>query len=374
MNSNIVDISRHQQSFDASTAKAAGVNGVILRNAYATKPDTLALSWAPGILAQGLPLGGYGFATWHYQSKNGGSVDTARALMHQQVGSWIDTAKQSGCNYWFGVDQELEGGQKMGLGKADNTQLLNEACEILEKAGLNPCVYCSVVWDANYIRTAELRYPYWMARYYDGKADFGDPGADLDQLPDSNYTRWMRQLHAAGRLVGWQFASTGYGHKYGAGSTNIDRNIFYLAPAADKPEMGEVNPQSDAQYIAIGPLSTGDLQAVCAQLDKLQVATRTEDGVIYTDVALSTGDQAAMIQLATTLQVPIRMQDVPFAAEPVEPTEPEKPTEQYSVVYLAAVVKGGFETQADAVEYIEAVLGKDAMERLDVHVAGGKEV
>ncbi len=369
MNSNIIDISRHQHSFDAAKAKAAGVRGVILRNAYAAKPDTLALSWAPSILAQGMPLGGYGFATWHYKSRNGGSVDTARALMHQQVGAWIDTAKQSGCNYWFAVDQELEAGETMGLGKATNTALLNEACEMLEKAGLHACVYCSVAWDSNYIRTAELRYPYWMARYVDGKADFGSAGADLDRLPDSKYTRWMRQLRDAGRLVGWQFASTGYGAKYGAGSANIDRNVFYLVPAADKPERGEVNPQSDAQYIAIGPLSVGDLATVQAQLDKLQVDTRTEDGVIYTEAALSTGDQVAMIQLATKLQVPIRMQEVPFATDLPAPAEPEKPAEQYSVVYLAAVVKGGFETQADAVEYIEAVLGKDAMERLGVSVA-----
>ncbi len=364
----VIDISKHQQSFHPAAAKSACVDAVMLRHAYGTKADDMALSWASGIKEQSLPLGGYGFATWHYKSKNGGSVATARALMHQQVQSWIDTTKQSGCDFWFAVDQELERGQQMGLGKHDNTMLLNEACDMLAASGLHPCIYCSVAWDNNYIRTADLRYNYWLARYYDGTADFGAVGAELSHLPDGKYTRWMRQLQDAGRLVGWQFASTGCGHKYGAGSENIDRNVFYMAPAVYKPELGEVHPQSDAQYIAIGPLSSGDQAAVHAQLDKLQVPAHTDaDGVIYTDVALSTGDQVAMIHLATTLLVPIRLQDVPFGQE--EQPEPDGPSEQYSVVFMSMVVKGGFASAADARDYIEAILGKDAMERLSVSIA-----
>lgn len=370
MGMNVIDISKHQNTFKSRTAKAAGVEGVMLRHAYGIKPDDKALGWAPDVKAQGLPLGGYGFATWHYKSKNGGNIDTARALMHQQVQTWIDATLQSGCDFWFAVDQELESGAQMGLGKHDNTMLLNEACDMLAAAGLHPCIYCSVAWDTNYIRTADLRYNYWMARYYDGKADFDTAGADLSQLPDGKYTRWMRQLYDAGRLVGWQFASTGCGLKYGAGSASIDRNVFYMAPAADKPEQGEVHPQSDAQYIAIGPLSAGDQAAVRAQLDKLQVSAHTDDdGTVYTDIALSTGDQATMIQLATTLQVPIRLQDVPFGQE-----HPVEPSEQYSVVFMAAVIKGGFASQEDAVDYIESILGKDAMEQLNLQiVVAGKE-
>lgn len=361
---NIIDISKHQSRFNAHTAKTSGVDGVLLRHAYGTKLDDKALSWAQDVKAQGMPLGGYGFATWHYKAKNSGNVHTARALMHQQVQSWVEATKQSGCDFWFAVDQELEQNQQMGLGKHDNTILLNEACDMLAAAGLHPCIYCSVAWDSNYISTADLKYNYWLARYYDGKADFGAKGADLFQLPDGKYTRWMHQLHSAGRLVGWQFASTGCGLKYGVGSVSVDRNVFYMSPTAHKPDQGEVHPLSDAQYIAIGPLSTGDQAAVYARLQEMLVPAHTDnDGTVYTDVALSTGDQAAMIQMATTLLVPIRLQDVPFGQEPSVDT-----SDQYSVVFMAAVIKGGFASRDDAVDYIESILGKDAVEKLNLQI------
>ena len=46
----------------------------------------------------------------------------------------------------------------------------------------------------------------------------------------------------------------------------------------------------------------------------------------------------------------------------------EKPAEGYSVVFLGLAVKGGFATADEAKEYIEAVLGADAMERLGITV------
>ncbi len=312
---NIVDVSRHQRTFDARVAKDAGVDGVIVRHAYGTKKDTLALSWASDIKAQGLPLGGYGFATWHYKSQNGGSVQKARTLMRQQINVWIAAARESGCDFWFAVDQEIEQGQIMGLNKLDNTALLNEACDILRNAGLHPCVYCSVAWDMNYIRTSVFRYDYWMARYYDNKADFGSVGASLDALPDNRYTRWMRQLREQDRLIGWQFASIGFGKKYGAGSVNIDRNVFYRTPTGFSDWKNPVQPQQRLQYVAVGPLSSGDLRTVQNRLNEMLVDSHTVNGILYTDVPLSTGDQAAMIRLAQDLQVPVRLGDRPFTAE-----------------------------------------------------------
>lgn len=376
---NVIDISKHQSTFAAATAKAAGVEGVVLRHAYGTTPDTKATGWAPDVAANGLRLGGYGFATWHYKSLNGGSETTARRLMIAQVTKWIEMAKSAGTGWWFAIDQELEQGQVMGLRMIDNTNLINEASELLRKAGLQPCLYCSVAWDMQYIKTDLLTVPYWMARYYDGAADFGSAGADLGALPAGRYTDWMRQLRDAKRLIGWQFASTGLGAKYGVGSASIDRNVFYSDPDGyGDVVFDQVKPQSQAMHVCLGPVSSGDANTIIMQLSDLLIdyhRTEQEDGLVLitTKVACSTGDQAALINLAVQLAIPVQLLTAEQAAEIISPVEdntskPETPEEGYSVVFLGIAVKGGFASADEAKEYIEAVLGADAMERLDISV------
>ena len=379
---NIIDISKHQSTFTATSAKAAGVEGVILRHAYGTTPDTKATGWAPDVAANGLRLGGYGFATWHYRSLNGGSATTARRLMIAQVTKWTEMAKSAGTGWWFAIDQELEQGQVMGLRMIDNTNLINEAAELLRKAGLQPCLYCSVAWDMQYIKTDILTVPYWMARYYDGDADFGEPGATLDKLPAGNYTDWMLELKQAGRLVGWQFGSTGLGAKYGVGSANIDRNVFYADPEGyDSAQSRPVHPQSQADFVALGPVSKGDANTIIKQITDLQIGYKQlpqADGldIILTSVACSTGDQATLIHLAVQLSIPVQLLDArqaaDMAAPPEEGKQPEQSTETgCSVVFLGLAVKGGFATADEAKEYVEAVLGANAMERLSISVAQG---
>ena len=378
---NAIDISKHQNTFSAGTAKAAGVHGVILRHAYGTTPDTKATGWAHDVTANGLRLGGYGFGTWHYKSLNGGSATTARRLMIAQVTKWIEMAKSAGTGWWFAIDQELEQGQVMGLGMTANTNLINEAAELLRTAGLQPCLYCSVAWDMQYIKTDLLTVPYWMARYYDGESDFGDICSRIDALPDGQYTRWMRELWGAGRLIGWQFGSTGLGAKYGVGSANLDRNVFYADPDGyDKVIFGPVQPQSQAMHVAMGPVSSGDANTIIMQMANLKIGYDKIPGedklvTIVTNVACSTGDQATLINLAVQLSIPVQLLTAEQAADMVAPVEPEeKPEEKpadegHSVVFLGLAVKGGFASAEEAKEYIEAVLGADSMERLGISVA-----
>ena len=233
-----------------------------------------------------------------------------------------------------------------------------------------------------YIKTDILTVPYWMARYYDGDADFGEPGATLDKLPAGNYTDWMLELKQAGRLVGWQFGSTGLGAKYGVGSANIDRNVFYADPEGyDSAQSRSVQPQSQAAFVALGPVSKGDANTIIKQITDLQIGYKQlpqADGlyIILTSVACSTGDQATLIHLAIQLSIPVRLLDALQAADLAAPPEEGKQPEQSaetgcSVVFLGLAVKGGFTTADEAKEYIEAVLGADAMERLGISVAQG---
>ena len=328
-----LDVSRHQGHFNPARARAAGVDGVFLRHAYGLSPDKTALGWASDCRAAGLTVAGYGFATWHYKQENGGSVARARAIMEKQVAAWAKLAGQSGCTGWFAIDQELEQGQQMTLDKTENTRLLNRAAELLRRAGLHPCIYCSVEWDRRFIRTADLTVPYWLARYHDGTADFASPGADLDRMPDDKNTRWMRQLAAAGKLAGWQFASAGLGQKYGAASPGIDRSVFYFQPEMLAPAL---------QYGRFGPAEDGPLARLKSALADLGVSARRDGPTLTTAAGLSAGDKAALQSAADALCVPVCWQAAPFAA--LAPC---------TVVELFAVVRGTFATPADARRWLE---------------------
>lgn len=221
---NALDISKHQGTFNALTAKANGIEMVICRCAYATSKDVKWDTFAPAVKAAGMKLAAYGFLTAHYHGKNGGSVEAAKSIVRQQVSVWVDLCKQQGCEI-LAVDQELEAGQSMYLGKADNTALLNEACQIIEAAGITPLIYCSASWAKGRIDTNYCKYPLWIAYYYNdpNDPDFGNC-KPIEQV-NTIYSRYMVSLGS--QLYGWQFGRIGYGTKYGVGSANVDKNFIY---------------------------------------------------------------------------------------------------------------------------------------------------
>ena len=115
-----LDISKHQAYFEAKTAAAQGISTVICRCAYGTGKDICWDTFAPAVQAAGLQLGAYGFLTAHYATSKVSSFAQAQAVMRQQVQTWIDICKAKGCQM-LAVDQELEKGNTMLLGKAYNT-------------------------------------------------------------------------------------------------------------------------------------------------------------------------------------------------------------------------------------------------------------
>lgn len=355
---NVIDVSKHQVTFEPNTARAKGVNGIIARLAYSAGKDNVSCGWIPAIKQSGLKVGGYGFGTWHYMSNCHGNVNTARSIMTMQVNKWVSIAKECKTNWWIAIDQELESGNQMGLGMQDNTRLINEAADIIRAAGFYPVLYCSVAWDINYIKTADLRVDYWMARYFKGDWDFSE--ASLDVLPDGQYTRWMKKLYSVNRLVGWQFGSTGRGRYYGAGSDNLDKNLFYLNPAATEPDREQDVKIDDKQlaYISVGPMSRGDIVTFCDMFADLQIAYDvTDEGFVKSLVECSTGDQVKFINKAAELAVGISLT-----------SNAPAPKEHFEIVHLNMIIKEGFETADDAIDYICSVLGNDAINRYGIEV------
>lgn len=354
----VLDVSKHQVTFEPNTARNRGVNAVIARLAYSASKDNLACGWIPAIKQSGMKAGGYGFGTWHYKSKNGGSVSAARSLMRTQVNQWVDIAKKSGTNWWIAIDQELESGAQMGLGMRDNTMLINEAADIIRDAGLHPLLYCSVAWDMNYVKTAELTVDYWMARYYKIDADFEE--MSLDILPDGQYTRWMRKLHNANRLVGWQFGSVGRGKYYGTGSEGLDKNLFYANPATMEESKEQNISVDDKQlgYIYVGPMSKGDIATFSKMFEELQIPYGiTDDGLVKSLIECSTGDQVKFINKAAELAVGVSIVNGARVTK-----------DQFKAVYLNMTIKSGFESADDAIDYISSVLGAEAIDRYGIEV------
>ena len=357
-----IDISKHQASYNPATAMAQGVRHVVVRTNYATTADTLAAQFAKAAMEAGQQVWGYAFATWHYTSVNGGDKEQARRKMCEQTAAWITQATAIGlAGKFLFVDQELEAKQTMGLGKQANTELLNECCDMIRKAGFVPAIYCSVSWAAERMSVSDVTAPFWLARYYWDPADgdFEQRTHDVAQLKSGLYTNLMLQLKQANRLVGWQWGRIGYGEKYGVGSQNLDKNWFYLTTEDAAQEGSKVDVCATPMYAHIGPASAGDVSTICKKLDELCIPWDANEEGVHTKIPVSTGDQAALIELATKLVLPIKL---------TESSQQEKENEGYTVVYLSAVIKGGFASKADAVDYITSILGAEAMEQMNITV------
>ena len=227
-----LDISKHQDTFNAQTAKAQGINMVLCRCAYAASKDICWDTFAPAVQAAGMQLGAYGFLTAHYTSK-ARNFSQAQAVMREQVRTWIELCKAKSCTI-LAIDQELEKGNTMLLvSKTYNTRLLQEAVSMIRAAGLTPLIYTGASWCLSYIDWAKVDSDFWVA-YYPSTAAASDFTAYADgTFPGGQYGDLLRAMQAADKLWGWQYGSTGHGVKYGAGSVNIDRNWIYKEDKMD---------------------------------------------------------------------------------------------------------------------------------------------
>ena len=277
----MLDISKHQTSFDASTAKAQGISTTLCRCAYASSKDICWDAFAPAVQAAGMQLGAYGFLTAHYTSK-ASNFAQAQAVMREQVQTWIDLCKAKGCTV-LAVDQELENGNTMLLvSKTYNTRLLQEAVSMIRAAGLTPLIYTGASWCLSYIDWASIDCDFWIA-YYASSAKDSDFSAYADgTFPAGQYGDLLRSIQASQKLFAWQYGSTGnLGPKYGVGSVNVDRNWKYKN-LEDKP----------MEFI---PVTGKQLEVTNAEKPACQAfASADVNDQKYINLALGTYDVVAM--------------------------------------------------------------------------------
>ncbi len=294
-----IDISKWQVSYNAETAKAQGVNEVILRAAYGTSKDTCFDTFYAAAKTAGQTVGAYGFATWHYTSKNGGNTDTARAVMIEQTNAWIAICDGK-LDGWFGIDQELESGYTMGLSATQNEMLLNECIDMLSAAGFTPCVYCSVSWAMAHFNKDNVNADLWLAYYPSAYAsvDF----ADAPDYAAMNGTYYAYMQSCGDQLCGWQFGSTGWGEKYGCGSDNLDRNLFYKAASGAQDATAY---SADAIQLKISGYTTENFAEIVSLIGSLDIICYTDaldDGYFITGLA-SSGDQVTILNKCAAMGI-----------------------------------------------------------------------
>jgi Lyzozyme M1 (1,4-beta-N-acetylmuramidase) len=242
-----LDISKHQGTFNAQAAKAAGITAVITRCAYSQGTDVKLAEFAPAIKEAGLKLGFYGFLTAHYDILSGKNFEVARTEMQKQVNHWVNLAKQYEINSWFALDLELESGHTCSLSKEQLTLLANEAMDIMSSAGFGVCIYASASWYISRMNADEIRYPFWVAHYLwsPNDPDFNTGGND-GTLPNVGTYAGFYKTYAH-KICAWQFGRIGYGYKYGAGSGNLDKNWLYFNPN----EKEEENVEKETQNLSV---------------------------------------------------------------------------------------------------------------------------
>ena len=185
--STVIDISKHQGTFNATTAKNQGVELVLCRAAYATTKDTKFSDFAKEVRSAGLELGAYYFCTWHYSSK-ATTKDAAISVMRQQTNSLITYLRAEDITSYVAIDLEFEAGKSTVLSKAEMTEIANMQCDLLKAAGYTPMVYASISWLFDRMNGTDLKYPLWVAYYNNSITDsnfaVGSYASKMDTLKD----------------------------------------------------------------------------------------------------------------------------------------------------------------------------------------------
>ncbi len=213
----VLDISKHQSNADFGKMKSRGISAVMMRIAYGASKDSKFEEFYKNAVKNGLCVGGYIFATWHY-AKVSKDYETAKLNAQTQTKTAVKFLQNKKIVCPIAVDMELESGAKCNLTKAQLTEILNICLEIIKNAGFEPMVYSSASWFGDKIDHKKLSCPLWVAYYYNGGI--------IKAFPDTKYGKVLENLKE--KLALWQYSSTGDGEYYGVGSKNVDVNFCYM--------------------------------------------------------------------------------------------------------------------------------------------------
>ena len=219
-----IDVSKFQGTMNFAKAKASGIKTVFCRCAYSQTEDSKFKTFTSAANKQGLTVGSYFFATWHY-SGNSKGYEAAQRLAKEQTNKVISILKKAKIGGPVALDLEFEKGCSTKLTKSELTDIANTVCDMIKNAGYEPLVYASISWLYEYMLPAKIKYPLWVA-YYNSQIT-------SDNFCVGSYADKMKAIKDKVYFV--QYTDKGNGSSYGAGSSYIDLNYCYKETSNNKP-------------------------------------------------------------------------------------------------------------------------------------------
>lgn len=149
-----IDVSKWQGSFNFKTAKAQGVEFVILRGAYARGKDTKFEQYYKDCRAAGLPVGVYQYSMATTEAE---AIAEAKYL-HEKV--------LAGKKFEYPIYIDIEDREQLELSRTRLTNIALAWCDYLESRGYFVGIYAGVYTFRDHMNDAQLqRFTHWIPQW-----------------------------------------------------------------------------------------------------------------------------------------------------------------------------------------------------------------
>lgn len=301
----VIDVSRYQGEIDWAKVKAAGVRGAMLKTVSTNKSfggiyiDPYFEKNYAACKRLGIPVGVY----YYTYAQDKATADAELAKFKEAIAGKV---------FEYPAVVDVEDNLLKPLSADALTDLVEYAIKTIEGWGMYAMVYTYLNYSNTELNMKRLeKYDLWLAAYRENRP-----------------TAWPHGM--------WQYSSTGsvdgingncdmnWAYKdYPAIIKNAGLN-GYEKPAGSEPETVPLS--NEPCKMKIGPASSGDSYTIEKYINGLGIATTVLNGYIYTNVAVSAGDQKAIIKECNALGVPYEIYtepDTPAAAPDVEQVQPK---------------------------------------------------
>lgn len=292
----VIDISRHNGSIDFSKVKQA-VDGVIIRIGYRGYGDG-SLQWddmadhnIKECIRYRIPYGVYFFSqALDYLEGKAEAEWTLSKLKGYEIQPeypvYIDTE-------WANNNHN---GRADGLTREMRTDAVTGFMDTIERAGYYAGIYASTSWYYSYLIDDRLvKFSHWVAHY----------GVSAPTYK-GRYAMW--QYTSGGSIAGIN-GRVDLNHCYVEFPKIIRENGLNGWTKSDQP-FPEPDPEpvihgisNDPVRMVMGPASEGDINNLLSRLRHLEIPRVAEDGHVYTEIPVSSGDQITLLKLCRDLGV-----------------------------------------------------------------------